>query len=620
MSILSEVGREAGLSDDSKKPTLRDALHLGAALRLVWRAAPGWTALSAVVAIVQGVVPLLAVYLMKLIVDAVTAAVAAPDHDAALREVLVLVALAGLVGLAAVLLRAGAALANETLGQTVTDYVSDVIHAQSIAVDLAYYENSAYYDTLHRAQQEAPTRPTRIVTDLFASVQSAISVIAMSGLLVTLHWAVGLVVVLVAIPGALVRVKYSRTMYAWQRQRTMAERQSWYLHWLLTSDASAKEVRVFGLGDFLRGMHRDLRGVLRKERLGIARRRALAELATGGAVVLAVFGTFAFIVWETILGVISLGAMVMYYQAFQTGLSSLQSLLGGLAALYEDNLFLTNYGEFMKLEPRAASPAEPVPLPRPVTHGLCLSGVGFRYPDTDRVALADVSLEIRLGEVTAVVGANGSGKTTLVKLLSRLYEPTAGVITLDGVDIRSFDAAEVRRHIGVVFQDFSEYQFTARENIRIGDVERAADDPAIAVAARDAGADEVIQALPHGYDTVLGKWFADGEELSGGEWQKIAVARAFVRDAEFLIFDEPTSALDAEAEWAVFREIKARARGRAVMLVSHRFSTVRGADRIHIMDEGRLVESGTHDELVSLGGRYAQMYAVQARAFRESPL
>lgn len=267
----------------------------------------------------------------------------------------------------------------------------------------------------------------------------------------------------------------------------MSERQSWYFHWLLTDGSRAKEVRLFNLGDLLRGMYRDVRQILRTERISIARRRAVADFASGAAAVLAIFGTFAYIVWQTISGAISLGSMVMYYQAFQTGLSSLQSVLGGMASLYEDNLFLTDYREFMTLEPRVLPPAKPAPIPRPMTEGIRFEAVDFSYPDTDRTALVDISLALRPGEVTALVGPNGSGKTTLVKLLCRLYDPTAGAITLDGADLRSFDVDELRRHMSVIFQDFAQYQMTARENIRLGNVELAADDPAADAAIESAG-------------------------------------------------------------------------------------------------------------------------------------
>jgi len=301
---------------------------------------------------------------------------------------------------------------------------------------------------------------------------------------------------------------------------------------------------------------------------------------------------------------------------FQTSLSALQQVLSGLAALYEDNLFLTYFHEFQALGRTVHDPAAPRALPRPMRDGIVFDQVSFAYPDTDRTAIDRVSLAIRPGEVAALVGPNGSGKTTLVKLLCRLYDPSEGRISIDGVDLRDVRVVDLRRGLSVIFQDYAEYQLTARENIWLGNVALDEGDTAVEAAARDAGADDVIAGLPEGYATRLGKVFEDGEELSIGEWQKVALARAFVRSAEILVLDEPTSALDPIAEWNVFERIRERAEGRAVILISHRFSTVRMADSIHIMDHGRLVESGTHDELLALDGRYARMYDVQARAYQ----
>ncbi len=595
---------------------MRDVLRLGRALKLVWSVAPWWAAASAAVTVLAGVLPLATIWLMKLIVDGVTDGVAGPDHGAAFRHVAMLIVLAGAVGLAAVLLRSLNTMIGQALGQTVTDHVTDLIHSQSVKVDLEYYESSRYYDTLYRAQQEAPYRPTSIVNNLTDTGQALVSLLAMAGLLLRLHWAVGLIVLAAAIPGAFVRFRYAGKLFAWQQRRTEAERQAYYAHWLLTDSSHAKEMRLFGLGDHFRSRHRELRRLLRWELIGLTGRRSLAELGAGAGAVVAVFGTFAYIAWRAIQGLITLGMMVAYYQAFQTSLSSLQTVLGGFARLYEDNLFLSYYDEFMALGPRVLPPAHPEKVPSPMAEGIRFENVEFRYPDTERTALKDVSLTIRPGEVTAFVGPNGSGKTTLVKLLCRLYDPSTGAITLDGTDLRKFDVADLRRHMSIIFQDFAQYQLSVRENIRLGNVELDETDPVIEAAARDAGAHEAITGLRHGYDTILGKWFDEGEELSVGEWQKVALARAFVRDAEILVCDEPTSALDPQAEWDVFQHIKQLAQGRAVILVSHRFSTVRTADRIHIFDQGRIVESGTHDELVTLGGRYAEMYEVQARAYQ----
>jgi ATP-binding cassette, subfamily B, bacterial len=599
--------------------SVKSVLHLGRTMRLVWSIAPRWTLASIALAIVQGVLPLASLYMIQYIVDAVAAGVTAADKQAAFAHVAWLILIAGLIGLAAALARSLSTLVTEAQGQVITDYISDLIHAKSIAVDLEYYENSKYYDVLHRAQQEAPYRPARIVNDLMLVGQSAITVVGVIGIIFTIHWLVGVIVVAAALPSAYVRFRYSSRMYQWQRRSTVEDRRSWYLHGLLTDGTYAKELRLFDLGGTLRAWYHALRDVLRGQRLAIAARRSFADLLSQAVATVAVFGTFAYIAWQTIEGVFSLGQMMKYYQAFNTGLSALQSLLGGIAGLYEDNLFLTYYHDFMELEPRVVDPPQPHPLPRPMREGIVFEGVDFRYPDTERTALAAVDLRIRPGEVTALVGPNGSGKTTLVKLLCRLYDPLEGRVTYDGVDLRDLSEVELRRAISVIFQDFARYQMTARQNIWMGNVALPEDDPAVERAAREAGADEVIQGLRAGYDTMLGKWFEDGEELSIGEWQKVALARAFVRDADVLVFDEPTSALDPVSEWNVFEHIRELAKGRAVVLISHRFSTVRNADRIHILDEGRIVESGTHAELMALNGEYARMYEVQARAYRVEP-
>ncbi len=590
-------------------------LHLGRTVRLVWSIAPGWTLANIVLAVVAGLLPLVAIYMTKLIIAAVTEGATAADKTAAFHHVLWLIVVAGLVGLAIALVRSLSQLVSEAQGQVVTDHISDIIHAKSIEVDLEYYENSKYYDVLHRAQQEAPYRPAKIVNDLVSIGQSGISLVAVVIALLSLSWVVGLIIVAAALPGAYFRMRYSSKLYAWQRDRAMTDRMSWYYHWLLTDGTRAKEVRLFDLGGVVRGWFVDLRQGLRRERLTLTAKRSAGDLASGALATLAVFGTFAFIAWKTIQGTITVSGMVAYYMAFQLGLSSLQTVMSGFASLYEDNIFLTQYHEFTALERTVAEPAEPKPVPRPMREGIVFDGVSFAYPDTDRRAIDSVSFAIRPGEVAALVGPNGSGKTTLVKLLCRLYDPSGGRITLDGAPLDRFGVTDLRRAISVVFQDYAEYQLSARRNIWIGNVDLAEDDPAIERAAQAAGADEVIRGLRDGYDTVLGKWFEDGEELSVGEWQKVALARAFVRDAEILVFDEPTSALDPLAEWKAFEQIRELAQGRAVILISHRFSTVHLADHIHLVEHGRIVESGSHDELIALGGTYAEMYEVQARAY-----
>ena len=604
--------------------SIRGAMHFGPTLRLVWSISPGWTIVNVVLAVVQGLLPLLGIILLGLIVNFVqataTAAVKQPldaaAEAAAFRHVAFLILLAAVVGLVTAAARSAAMLVTEAQTQVVTDYVSDLVHSKSIEVDLQYYEDSKYYDLLQRAQQEAPYRPMSIIQDLMQVGQGLVTVATMLLLLLRLSWVVGLIVLLAALPSAIVRLRFAGKLYRWQREATPTDRKSSYLHWLLTDSSHAKEIRLFDLGTYFRDWFRVLRKTLRRERLGITARRSLADLVSSAIATLAVFGTFAYIAKKTIYGAMKVGTMVVYYQAFQTSLSALQQVLTGFAALYEDNLFMTYFHEFLVLERTIEEPAHPMPMPKPIIRGIVFDDVSFRYPETERTAIERVSLYVKPGEVVALVGTNGSGKTTLVKLLCRLYNPQSGAVTVDGIDLREFSTTDLRREISVIFQDYAQYQLSVRQNIWIGNIAQPSDDAAVIEAARRAGADDVINGLANGYDTPLGKWFADGEELSIGEWQKVALARAFYRDAGILVLDEPTSALDPVAELMVFERIREMARDRAVILISHRFSTVYQADRIYILDKGRVVESGGHAELMELDGVYRRMYEVQARAYQ----
>ena len=603
-------------TDESARLKIQRTLRLDFALRLVWQSAPGWTMASLALLVVQGALPLVSLYLMKLVVDAVTTALETPDKGAAFEQAALLIGLMGGVALVGAVARSIAGLVSEAQGQVVTDHMSDLLHAKSIEVDLEYYESAQYYDKLHRAQREAPYRPVRIVNGLVRVAQSGISLLAMAGLLFSFHWGIAAILFVAAIPGLFVRLRYAGQTYRWQRRSTPAERQAWYFHWMLTGDVHAKEIRQFGLGPLFRRRFRDLRQQLRREKIEIATRRSVAELVSQASATIAVFGSYAFIAYRTVQGAITLGDLVMYYQAFQRGQSFLREIMSGLAGLYEDNLFLSNLHEFFELKSKVVEPRHPRPVPQPMQTGLAFDHVSFRYPTGTREVLEDISLHIRPGEVVALVGENGSGKTTLIKLLCRLYDPASGTITLDGVDLRQLETTALRREISVIFQDYAQYHLTARENIWFGNVALPPDEERIAAAARHAGADEVITGLPQGYETILGKWFENGEELSVGEWQKVALARAFMRDTQIIVLDEPTSALDAQAEYEVFKKFRQLAAGRTAILISHRFSTVRMADRIFVLEGGRIIESGAHDDLVRLGGTYARLFETQAQYYR----
>ena len=563
--------------------------------------------------VLQGVLPLAALYLMKLIVDAVTEALKAPEPSAVFGRVLFFIILAGGVAVLQASLSAVSGLIQEGLSLKVSDRMYDRLHAKSIEADLDYYENPQYFDTLHRAQQEGPFRPTRIVNNLLDLGQSSISLVAVAGLLISFHWAVALVMFVAAAPGILVRIKFAKVMFTWRREKTPDERRAMYYNYILTGNTYAKEVRLFGVGDEIAERFNQTRQNLRSEKLSILRKRIFADFFAQAFGSVAVFGTFALIAYRAVMGAITLGDMVMFYQAFQRGLTYLQGTLRGLADLYENNLFLAYLYEFLDLAPKVKDPEAPVPMPDTVNHGICFENVWFHYPGTEPMVLKDISFDIAPGEVVALVGGNGSGKTTLAKLLCRLYDPTSGRILLENTPLDQFAIDSLRREISLIFQDFAKYNLSAADNIRFGDISLAeSEGQAVKNAAVDAGADRMIDALPHKYQTILGKLFKDGVELSIGQWQMIALARAFLRNGRLIVLDEPTSSLDPNTEFQIFNRFRSLLKDKSAVLISHRFSTVQMADRILVLKDGRLVEQGPHQLLMQKNGYYAELFKKQA--------
>ena len=601
---------------ESIKLKIGRVLQLGRALRFVWQSAKGWTLASGVLLVVQGVLPLIPLYLMKLIVDAVTTGISAPDKVLAFRHVLLLVGLLGVATLLTSLIRSIASLVSGWQAYIVTDHMNDVLLAKSVEVDLEYYESARYYDTLHRAQREAPFRPISIVNGLSQIGQNGVSLLAIAALLFSFHWTIAIILFIAVISGTAVRLIYTHKTYRWQREHTATERQAGYLNWMLTDCSHAKEIRLFDLGSLFMRRFSDIRMKLRKGSMALTLRRSCADFAAQAFATTGIYGSFAYVAYQAVWGTITLGDMVMYYQAFQRVQGSLQGILSSLAGLYEDNLFLTNLYEFLDLKRTVIEPVHPRPVPQPMQRGITLDHVTFQYPGGSRKVIEDVSLVIRPGEVVAFVGENGSGKTTLIKLLCRLYDPQGGAISIDGIDFRELETKALRREIAIIFQDYAHYHLSARENIWLGNTDLQPDDERVHTSARRSGADNVITALPHGYDTILGKWFENGEELSIGEWQKVALARAFMRDAQLIVLDEPTSAMDARAEYEVFESFRRLMSGRTAILISHRFSTVRMADRIYVLKHGSIIEGGSHEELIGAGGTYAKLFEMQAQHYR----
>jgi ATP-binding cassette subfamily B protein len=598
---------------------------LARAFLLVWESAPGWTAASLALVAAQGLLPLASLYLMRLLVDSLAetfqaspAASGAAPLAASAAPVLVVLSFAAGVAVLEVVSRSLAAYVTEAQTQTVTDHLGDIIHTRSAALDLSHFEDPRYYDMLHRAQQEAGWRPTYLVNSMLQAAQASLSLVALGSLLLSFNWAVALVLFLASIPSAIVRLRYASRLYLWRRRHTADERLSWYLHSLLTAGQYAKEVRMLGLAPALVKRFRDVRARLRGEHLDVARRRSTADSIAQGSATLATFATYAALAVGTVQRTITVGGFVMYYQAFQRGQGWLRDVLNNLANLYEGSLFLGDLFDFLDLKPRTAPGAATgsVPGPAAASTGIVFDHVSYTYPGSSHKTLDDVSFAIPPGQHAALVGENGSGKTTIVKLLCRLYDPTEGRITIDGVDLRECDPNALRRRIAVMFQDYARYQLTARENVGFGDLDALADEVRIQEAARLAGADAVVDTLPMRYETTLGRWFEGGVELSTGDWQRVALARTFLRDAEIVVLDEPTSALDAKVEHEVFVRLREFARDRAAVFISHRMSTARLSDCIYVLARGRIVERGTHDELTALGGTYATLFRLQAESYR----
>ena len=604
------------LNNNSIKEKIKGTLNLHRAIGFVWKGAPGWTVINTALILIQGVLPLLSLYFTKLIVDGVAAGMAAPDKIGAFKEVVILLGIAALVILVETLSTSVSEVTQEQQSLKLSDYMYGIVHSKSVEVDLEYYESPKYFDTLHRAQQEGPYRPGKIVNGLVQLGQNSITLSAMAVLLLSFHWSVICVLFFAVIPGIFVRVRYSKILYQWQRERTQKERKAAYFNWILTGAPHAKEIRIFNLGSLFINWFSDLRKILREEKLKISVRQSVERLAAQAVGGVVMFGVYAFIAYRAVQGFITIGDLVMYYQAFQRGLNSLRQLLTGLASLYEDQLFLSNLYEFLDLKPRITAPLQLHPIPQPMKKGIVFDRVSFKYPGSNRVALDNINLTLNPGQVVAFVGENGAGKTSLIKLLCRLYDPNDGKVTMDGVDLRQFDTIAFRSQISVIFQDYVKYHLTVRDNIWFGNIDMPRDKGQIKRAAQYAGADKVISGLPKGYETMLGKMFGEGEDLSTGEWQKIALSRAFLRNSQIIVLDEPTSSMDIKTEYEIFKKFRQLVKDKTAIIISHRFSTVRMADYVYVLDNGKIIEDGTHDELVSLDGTYASLFEAQAKYFR----
>jgi ATP-binding cassette subfamily B protein len=583
-------------------------VNLRRALSLVWHASPRWTIAAVALITVQTALPLALLYVIRRFVDATSAAVASNGDFG---SVLPYLLLAAGIALAQAAVSSAAGLVQDVHAHVVTDHMYGLLAAQAVRVDLAYYDDPRYRELLRRAQRDAPNRPGRVLNGLLDLVRNGVLFLAMTALLVSYHWAMLVLLLVTCAPGGIVRLRFARRFFRLDLAQHQQQREAGYVDSLLMGIPFAQELRLLSVGDFLRARERRIRHGMRRQRLPLSAKRSIAEFGTDTFALAGLFGAIAFLANETVVGAITLGGLVMYLQALQRAWGGFGATLRGAAGLHEQSLFLDDVHRFLDLKPTLEGPERPVAVPEALSNGIELRGVTFRYPEGDREVLRDVTLRIGAGEHVAIVGRNGSGKTTLVKLLCRLYDPVAGQITLDGIDLREFEPAELRGRLTVVVQGSAHYHDTARENIRLGALDVEPDEHAIREAARRAGADDLIQQLPQGYDTMLGRTFEKGHELSAGQWQRLAVARAFVRDAPIVILDEPTTSLDASAAHDFVERFRALSADRTTILVSHRLAAVMDADRIYVLDEGRLAETGSHDELLAAGGVYARLFRLQ---------
>ncbi|MFN8565336.1 MAG: ABC transporter ATP-binding protein [Anaerolineae bacterium] len=595
--------------------SLQSLSSIRRALLLVWESSRGWTIAALVLALLQSVVPPLILLLTGRMIDVITAAI--NNHDESrLSEILTLLVVVGIITLIDTILGTINSVVTEGQTQAVADHIMSVIHQRSILVDLEYYENPQFYNRLHQAQHEAPYRPPQIVTSLLQTLQTAFTLIGIMGLLLSINPWAPVVLLASSIPIALVKLSFTRILAEWRRRRAETERRALYLDMLMTYEQNAKEVRLFDIGKIFSTRFDAMRTELRQGQLRIVKRRARFEVVVQVVSVVALFGAFAFITMDALRGAITLGSLVIAFQAFQRGQGTFQSLLTSVARLYENNIFLKDFYEFLGLHARITSPPIPKPFPDPIREGIVFENVSFRYNSGSENVLDGVNLTIKPGEIIALVGENGAGKTTLIKLLCRLYDPSAGRITIDSIDLREFDVLELRRNIAVLFQDYNAYQMQAWENIWLGNTAAGDDLDPVIRAARQAGAHEVIEKYPEGYHTQLGNMFG-GHELSIGQWQKVALARAFMRETQLIVLDEPTSSLDVMSEYEVFERFRQMVEGRSGILISHRLSTIHMAQRIYVLDQNRIAESGTHRELLALNGIYARLYTTQSKYYDE---
>jgi ATP-binding cassette, subfamily B, bacterial len=587
--------------------------NVPAVLSIVWDSGPAVVVFGLVSRLLAALLPVALLWITKLIIDGIVHAVS--THQPVQPQFWWLVATEfSLAVLTSVLTRA-IDYSDSLLADKYTRHVSIQVMNHAAGLDLLAYEDPVFYDRLERARVQATDR-LGMIQAIGRLVQQAITTLTLSvSIMVYSPW---LMLLLIAgvVPAFLGESHFAFLGYAKNFRQTPIRRQLDYLRILGGSKEAAKELKLFGLKDFLLARFTGLSDEIYEENVALSRRKLIAGSMLSVIGTMGYYSAYVFVIWRTVNGALSIGTLTFLAGAILQASSNIQQIFSTLAGIADQALFLTDLLAFFAMQPTIRSKPNALPAPRPIVRGFEFRNVSFSYPGNSRLILNRLNFQLRPGERVALIGENGQGKTTIVKLITRLYDPSEGQILLDGIDLREYQLEDLHREMGVIFQDFMRYEMTARENIAVGRVEEIGNLELLETAARKSMADDIVGRLPQGYEQMLGRRFDQGVDLSGGEWQKVALARAYLRDAQLLILDEPTAALDARSEFEVFRRFSELTSGKTALFISHRFSTVRMADRIVVLDNGVIVEEGSHDQLASLGGRYAEMFEMQASSYR----
>jgi len=612
--IFSSSARKNRYGGDlSFKENIEALRYLPPFLRMIWETDPRLALSNIILRFLQAGLPVSTLYVGKLIIDEVVMLMNSPGADRG--DLWVFIGIELILALLSALLSRGISLIDALLGDKFANETSERLIGHAARMDLPQFEDATFYDKLERARRQTTGR-TMLLSQIMEQVQQIISILFLAaGLIVFNPWLILLLIVAV-IPAFISETHFNQRSYSLARGWTPERRELDYLRYIGASDNTAKEIKIFGLADFIKDRFAELADRYYQQNAKLAKARAIWGFFFNSLGDLGYYAAYVVIILQAISGQITLGDLTFLSGSFSRLRGSLRGVLSRFSSIAQSALYLRDLFDFLDLKPEITSPVEPLPFPTPIQQGFVFENVSFQYPNSEKYAIRDLSFTLHAGEKLALVGENGAGKTTLVKLLARLYDPTEGRILLDGRDLRTYDLHELRAAIGVIFQDYVRFQFSAGDNIAVGRIGARKDQPRIEQAASKSLADTVISDLPNQYEQRLGKRFEDGVELSGGQWQKIALGRAYMREAQLLILDEPTSALDARAEHEVFQRFTELTRGKSAVLISHRFSTVRMADRILVLEKGGLKEIGTHEALLASDGTYAELFSLQAQGYR----